>query len=671
MGDRVRIEKYRNRIHLRTDYTSNSDLFAENLANIKSIPGASFTDAKVWTFPLDLGVCRRMRGVFADRLDIGPELTAWGRAELARERSLRATLAVDGRTPVDLPNVRQVAPTLYAAMLRRGYQTVAARFGADCGPHGNFDEQGLGKCIESFGALVEAGCFGRGLIIAPRTALTATWIPEIEKWLPELDVSVMLATVRESAGSRGRAIVEAGNADRVAAIEEFVAESADSKNAFDFLLVNPEMLQTTRTWKCRGVAENGQPRGIHETMVSAQACPDKRTHKLLLDHAYPLLHTTEWDFIIGDEVQRYLVNSKKRKASMVGLGFQTLNTKPLDNGDGMRIALTGTPMKGRPRNLFPILAWLRPKVYTSAWTWQQRYLASKPNRYTQSGVEYLDQVRPEMMAELDRELSRICIRRTSGELRSLNPAWAPPPIAYYEKWVDLGPRQRKQYDEMESQAVADISGRRLTADNTLAVITRLKEFAGCEMKFDKQDRFVPGKDCAKLDWLMDEWLPGLGISSDADDSGPKCVIASQFTLFIDFYSAQLKRAKIPHFVITGAVDDTDRARFAARFLKPGGPRVFLLNTYAGGLSLTLDSADYGAMMDETYVPDDQDQVEKRIHRTSNVEHYVKWYYVRARNTVEEGIAKMVEEKDYNAKRILDVRRGIAYARKAWGVTIKE
>jgi SNF2 family DNA or RNA helicase len=75
------------------------------------------------------------------------------------------------------------------------------------------------------------------------------------------------------------------------------------------------------------------------------------------------------------------------------------------------------------------------------------------------------------------------------------------------------------------------------------------------------------------------------------------------------------------------------------------------------------------LMDETWVPDDQEQVEDRVHRASNVKHQVDVWYVRTKGTVEEDIAATTTMKaEYNHE-VLDAERGLEFARKAFKVKI--
>ena len=79
------------------------------------------------------------------------------------------------------------------------------------------------------------------------------------------------------------------------------------------------------------------------------------------------------------------------------------------------------------------------------------------------------------------------------------------------------------------------------------------------------------------------------------------------------------------------------------------------------MALTLDRADDLVILDETFIPDDQEQVEDRIHRVSR-NHKVTIHYLRTLGTIEESIALKTAERDDLQKRIIDGERGVEYAR---------
>jgi SNF2 family DNA or RNA helicase len=67
------------------------------------------------------------------------------------------------------------------------------------------------------------------------------------------------------------------------------------------------------------------------------------------------------------------------------------------------------------------------------------------------------------------------------------------------------------------------------------------------------------------------------------------------------------------------------------------------------------------MLDETWVPDNQEQAENRIMPMDKKrwkDANVGVYYYRTRGTVEEYVQKLVADKAMNNKTILDLRRRI-------------
>lgn len=211
----------------------------------------------------------------------------------------------------------------------------------------------------------------------------------------------------------------------------------------------------------------------------------------------------------------------------------------------------------------------------------------------------------------------------------------------------------------------------LVANGVLAELTRLKQFATCYGRLDEVfdvdgyaiPKFVPEMPSNKFDWLV-EFLAELGIIPKEPQTGPearKVVVASQFTSVINLYEQELNKMGIATAKITGGVNAKKRQEAVAQFQSDEGPQVFLLNTIAGGVALTLDRADDIVILDETFIPDDQNQVEDRVHRVSR-DHNVTVHYVRSLGTIEERIARLTFDRDDIQKQILDGERGINFAR---------
>lgn len=646
----IHIEKVGKKIQCKPTSFLGGDRFKEYLAATKLVPGCIYNKTqKCQTAPLDIEVCHIFRRVFGPDLIIGPELQQWYRDNVGQAREALATLRLDLTKEIELSIVPQVAPYMYEAMQQRGYQPLAAKFGALVGNHINADAPGLGKSIESFGAMIEAGRRGKILLVGPRTSLRATWKHEIEKWLTDLPGGVSCH------------IADAGAPDRHAVVENFVEMETD--HYFDFLLINAEMARLSERYECKG-----DPANCEGTNPYCDYLAQHKTYRL---GAYEPLFRHPWDLVVGDEVHKYMVNANprasKNRISQVGLGLMKLPAAGGGVEDGLRrLALTGTPMKGKPRLVWPILHWLKPSYYTSEGRFKEQYLRWKEDSYAYGGKKFLDEVRADRAEAFHTELNRTMLRRTKEELRAINPNWAPPAKMYHNVLVTLDPKQREQYKKIlkDSLVQFEAEDETMLVNGPLASRTRLLQFAKSAGRVVGGE-FRPCMPSAHIDWLVDYLLPRLGITGAAktlDQGDEKVVVASHHAKFIELVKTQLNKAKIPSHMLTGATPDEERMRMVQEFQAEGGPRLFLLSTTAGGVSITLDAANTCVIFDETDNPDDQLQVEDRVHRTSNVDHQVNIYYVRAEDTIQQVVYETNRFKDREQTKHLEGRRGVTVKR---------
>jgi SNF2 family DNA or RNA helicase len=96
--------------------------------------------------------------------------------------------------------------------------------------------------------------------------------------------------------------------------------------------------------------------------------------------------------------------------------------------------------------------------------------------------------------------------------------------------------------------------------------------------------------------------------------------------------------------LTAETSDRDRARLVERFADPDDPcRVVIINSQAGGESITLDVADDMIFLDLPWTADEAEQVESRIHRVSRMHNVMVWRLFSL-DTVDEWIAGLTEEQ---------------------------
>ncbi len=188
----------------------------------KAVPGARWSpQKKAWTYPLSMATLRALRREFGDELAPDEPLLAWARAERRREKRAKGYAA---HHDAAISLVPTISPVLAKAMADRTYQRSGAAFSRVAGNYLLADEPGLGKTATSLAGLMEDGKWeGSHLVIAPKTALDATWGRQIRQWAPGATVFVM----------------PEGAVNRAKEWAAFINDDSATK----FLIINPAMVR--------------------------------------------------------------------------------------------------------------------------------------------------------------------------------------------------------------------------------------------------------------------------------------------------------------------------------------------------------------------------------------------------------------------------------------------
>ena len=100
----------------------------------------------------------------------------------------------------------------------------------------------------------------------------------------------------------------------------------------------------------------------------------------------------------------------------------------------------------------------------------------------------------------------------------------------------------------------------------------------------------------------------------------------------------------------------DRAAVVERFQREDGPPVMLISLKAGGTGLTLTAADNVFLVDPWWNPAVEQQAIDRTHRIGQTQN-VFAYKLICKDTIEEKILKLQEQKKALAKDIIHVESG--------------
>jgi SNF2 family DNA or RNA helicase len=597
------------------------------VSRVKEIYGARYEfNDKLWSFPLDLEVARDIYALakkLGATLTVEDDLKQWARDEKNRYANVLKPDDLDADVSKYLPYLRANRPDLIKAMESKPWQIPGAAFIVGQKQVLLADKPGLGKTIQTLAAIAELDIRGPILVVAPRTAVQVTWPEEIRQWLGAEVIVRINSSMRPA--ERKKRLERVKNAP---------------PNCRTWVLVGPNYLRIRPDFDDYG-----------------NYLRDDKGKKIIrtVKEGLPELFDIEWHAVIVDESHQTLAgatgNKKKQSAQRLGLG--ALKIAP----GAPQIAISGTPFRGKTENIWGTLNWLDPHKYSSYWTWVKRhYGVQTTTSQFGSGVLKGDRIRNEK--KFFKELEPIMVRRTKEEVQKdlppktygghhLDPNDPNSPVAV---WLPMSPRQQAQYNSVVKDAVIRLSGAEINVNGVLAEMTRFKQLANACLAHDA----VPSLPSNKIEWILD-------FLDERQEAGTKVIVASQFTGFLELLSKQLTAMKIGHYLFTGKTSDVERSRVREQFQKEGGDLVVLLNTKSGGVSLTLDMADDVVVCDQTWIPDDQEQVEDRAHRVSR-NHNVTVWNLASLGTIDEAVAVTNSAREDAIFSILDGQRGVAYVK---------
>jgi hypothetical protein len=320
----------------------------------------------------------------------------------------------------------------------------------------------------------------------------------------------------------------------------------------------------------------------------------------------------EFDYVVLDEAQ-----SIKNAASQAAKACRLLRARH-------RLAVTGTPVENHIGELWSIFEFLNPGQLGSAARLKKFLAGGRGNA-------------AEVVA---RAVRPYLLRRTKTQVLSDLPEKTEQTL-----FCELGPEQRKAYDELREHyrhELANRIGRMGIGRARIAVLEALLRLrqAACHPGLIDQSRIDdPG---AKLETLLEQ----LG---EVLDEGHKVLIFSQFTSFLAILRRQLEARGTVYEYLDGKT--TDRQARVQRFQEDPDCRLFLISLKAGGQGLNLTAADYIYILDPWWNPAVEAQAVDRAHRIGQTRP-VFAYRLIARDTVEEKILALQDRKRELAESIV-------------------
>lgn len=575
---------------------------------VKRVPGSRFVPAKngnkaFWTVPADLDAARRLREEVGMGLELGERVKAWGRDEIQRRRNLDTLTTADDAELSALPGV---APELAGWL--RPYQRADTMMMAQTNVL-NANQPGTGKTVEVIAALAESGLLFSAphIVVAPVKSLVNVWAKELREWFPHYPIF----TAEDPA------------ARKVALADGLVHAAA---GAPCMIIVNAEMVRAAKS-KSQTGGEDPRPVIYRDHKGREWVAPSE---------IHEQMYGVKWGSVTIDEFHKMGLNNR---TTLLHIGLSQLKGQ-------RRFALSGTPMGGKPRKLWPVLNWLEPELYSGFWKWAELWLEVDDNGFgkTVSGIM------PGREEDFYAAHARHMVRRLK---RDALPGLPPKVMITVE--CGMTKNQAKLYKEFERDAEVQVEGGRISARMLLAEYTRLKQFANAACVL-RDDVVTPTTDSDKLEQLIQK-LDEEGVRKDDPEPGARAIVASESKRFVKVVVDLLREKGIACDELSG--DTKDSAPIIDRFQGTDPePYVIVMTIQTGGVSLNLQAAGSIHALDESWNPDDMEQLFDRADRGSR-ETPLRCYTYRTRGTIQEAIAEVAESKAITNANVLDVARQIA------------
>jgi SNF2 family DNA or RNA helicase len=227
------------------------------------------------------------------------------------------------------------------------------------------------------------------------------------------------------------------------------------------------------------------------------------------------------------------------------------------------------------------------------------------------------------------------LRRTKSEVLKDLPAKLPAEI----RFVTLSAKERKSYNEMRDDLVAQLDGGDVVGWNPLTQVTRLLQLASSNAEIQSSEseddvKISLVEPSSKLDAMMDL------LENDLQDEF--VVIASVSRQLIELAEKRLEKAKISFGSVHGNVSTIQREKNVQDF-QDGKLKTMLLTVGAGGEGITLHRAAVIVFLQRSWSLVQNKQTEDRIHRIGQ-EREVQIIDLVASDTIEEKVLERVVEK---------------------------
>lgn len=332
-----------------------------------------------------------------------------------------------------------------------------------------------------------------------------------------------------------------------------------------------------------------------------------------------------WRYLIIDEAHR--IKNENSLLSQVVRMFTTQS----------RMLITGTPLQNNLHELWALLNFLLPDVFSTSEVFQKWFSSVEEIEGGNKGSDAEKQ--KEIVGQLHAVLRPFLIRRLKHEVEH-----SLPPKKETVLFTKLSDMQLELYRNLLKKDIDAINGKGGERVRLLNILMQLRKCCNHPYLFDGvEDRSLDPfgdhlvKNCGKLAFL-DRLLPRL------KQEGHRVLIFSQMTRVLDILEDYCAMRQHSYCRIDGNTNGDLRDQQISDFNKEGSEIfMFLLSTRAGGLGINLATADTVVLYDSDWNAQCDLQAMDRAHRIGQRKP-VNVYRLITESSVEERILRTAMSK---------------------------
>lgn len=328
---------------------------------------------------------------------------------------------------------------------------------------------------------------------------------------------------------------------------------------------------------------------------------------------YETLKEYQFDYLILDEAQNI-----KNPESVGAIACKSLKSLH-------RLALSGTPVENRLKELWSIFDFLMPEFLGTYREFNETFERPIEAGLNEAGQKLRKIVHPFILRRLKSQVEKELPDRTD-----------------IINTCEMEEEQRSLYldvlDECRQKVFGEIANRGIKRSqiSVLAALLRLRQVCCDPRLLKNREEATAPPPSSKLSALIE-------MIGEIVDSGHKILVFSQFVEMLTLIRTELEKEHYTYEYIDGQTPAKDRLDKVNRFNADESIPIFLISLKAGGTGLNLTGADYVIHYDPWWNPAVENQATDRAHRIGQTRHVFN-YKLITRGTVEEKILALQKKK---------------------------